>query len=263
MNSRTPQSINFDSVADLYDNYVRTDFDIPFWLEESKSVNGRVLELACGTGRVSVPLLKAGIDLSCVDYAPEMLARFRHKLEENHLSCRVYCQDIAELGIPDLFDLIIFPFHSFSEIADKQRQRLALTQIHSHMAEQARFICALQNPRVRSPSMDGTMRLIGEFPLPEGGTLVVRTRLTFDPSTQIANGEQVYERLSSEKVLLEQRSLTINFYLFNKMEFELLVRECGFSIEALYGDYVRQPFEEESSPFMIWKLKRTTTVPSI
>ena len=59
--------IDFDSVAVLYDIYVRTDFDIPFWLREAKTVAGKVLELTCGTGRVSLPLLRAGVDLTCVD----------------------------------------------------------------------------------------------------------------------------------------------------------------------------------------------------
>ncbi len=129
MDSVPSKPIDFDAVADLYDTYVRTEFDIPFWLDETKATAGKVLELGCGTGRVSLPLLKAGVNLTCVDYAPGMLARLRKKLQERNLSCPVYRQDMAELDLPDPFDLIFVPFHSFSEIVDSQRQRRALQRI--------------------------------------------------------------------------------------------------------------------------------------
>jgi SAM-dependent methyltransferase len=259
MSGRTPQSIQFNRVADLYDIYVRTDFDIPFWLNQTRSVRGKVLELACGTGRVSLPLLEAGVNLSCVDCAPEMLAQFRRKLKERDLSCPVYCQDIVQLNLPDRFDLIFIPFHSFSEITDRQRQRLALKQILSHLAEEGRFICTLQNRIVRTSTMDGAMRLIGEFPLPEGGLLNVSARMAFDPSTHIASGEQVYEQFSPEKVLLDRRVLGVDFYLFDRHDFESLLSESGFSVYALYGDYERHLFEGGTSPFMIWTLRRSAT----
>ena len=44
-------SINFDLVADIYDYYVNVDFDIPFYLNETKDFNEEILELMCGTGR--------------------------------------------------------------------------------------------------------------------------------------------------------------------------------------------------------------------
>ena len=78
--------------------------------------------------------------------------------------------------------------------------------------------------------------------------------MTFEPSTHIASGEQLYERYSSEKSLLDQRVLGINFYLFDRREFESLLTENGFSVEALYGDYECHPFDEKTSPFMIWRL---------
>ncbi|MGA2625176.1 MAG: class I SAM-dependent methyltransferase [Bacteroidota bacterium] len=259
MNGRTPQPIQFDRVADIYDSYVNVDFDIPFWLLEAGSVSGKVLELACGTGRVSIPLLKAGVDLSCVDYAPGMLAQFRRKLENSQLSCPIYCQDMAELALPDRFDLIFIPFHSFSEILDRRKQREALMRICSHLTERGAFICTLQNPTVRTVSMDGTSHLVGEFPMQNGEMLLVRSTLIFDPGTQVASGEQLYERLSRDKRLIEQRHLNVNFYLFSESEFAGLIRDVGFEIEALYGDYDRRPFDQGTSPFMIWKLKRSAT----
>jgi len=67
--------IDYDRVADVYDLYVTSDLDVGFYIQEAGKVRGKVLELMCGTGRVSIPLLEAGVDLTCVDASAGMLAR--------------------------------------------------------------------------------------------------------------------------------------------------------------------------------------------
>ncbi len=255
MNQESFRSIYFDSVADLYDDYVRTEFDIPFWLSEARAVKNKVLELTCGTGRVSLPLLKAGIDLTCVDYAPRMLDRFQKKLEQHRLSCSLICQDIAELTLPGRYGLIFIPFHSFSELVTEEDRRKTLLRVRRHLAGNGIFICTLQNPALRTASMDGTSRPIGEFSLPHGESLVVKSRLTYDPSSQLAEGVQLYSRYASNGTLVDQRTLDMRFYLFRREEFEALARECGFTVDALYGDYDYGRFDETTSQFMIWKLR--------
>lgn len=68
-------SIRWDWVASLYDAYVTATFDLPFWLQHATAAKGAVLELMCGTGRISVPLAEAGVSLTCVDASAGMLAR--------------------------------------------------------------------------------------------------------------------------------------------------------------------------------------------
>ena len=70
------KNIDFGFVADLYDSYVNVSFDIPFYQSLCKGYHGNILELMCGTGRVSLPLIKDGVQLTCVDYSKEMLDVF-------------------------------------------------------------------------------------------------------------------------------------------------------------------------------------------
>ncbi len=249
----TSQSIQFDRVADLYDTYVRTEFDIPFWLAESRQAGGKVLELTCGTGRISIPLLKAGIDLTCVDYAPGMLSVLRKKFIENRLSCPLYCQDVAELSLPDRFNLIFIPFHSLSEVVERDRQREVVRRIREHLTDDGQFICTLQNPAVRTVTMDGSWTLAGEHRTDEGDTLVIRTRLVYDKVSHIASGHEVFEKFSRGGSAVDRRFLNLTFYLFEKDEFESLAVRSGFEVLALYGDYEYHPFQEDASAFMIWK----------
>jgi SAM-dependent methyltransferase len=249
--------ISYSTVAHLYDSYVNTDFDLSFFLKEAHEARGKILELACGTGRLSIPLLQAGIKLTCVDYSKEMLDIFREKLEKNHLSCRIFHQDMAELSLREPFDLILIPFHSFSEILDEAKQAQALVKIREHLADTGRFVCTLHNPIVRTRSMDGTVRPLGRFPATDGRTLLVSTCFKYDDRSQNVSGAQFYEVYDAHDVLVEKTQLDVSFHLFHKTQFEKLVLTAGFKVAQLYGDYQRSPFDDAKSPFIIMVLEKS------
>ena len=75
--------------------------------------------------------------------------------------------------------------------------------------------------------------------------LIVKSQLSFDGATQLAEGVQSYERRSPEGSIIENRIIEIRFYLFYKRQFESLVRALGFEVAALYGDYDYKSYEEE------------------
>ncbi len=109
--------IDYDRVADVYDLYVTSDLDVGFYVEEATKALGKVLELMCGTGRVSVPLLEARVDLTCVDVSAGMLARLQERLRERKLEARVVRADIRHLDLgKEEFELALIPFHSFCEL---------------------------------------------------------------------------------------------------------------------------------------------------
>ena len=80
------KSIDFDPVARYYDLCVHPDFDLPFWVEEARRHPGRRLELMCGTGRISLAILREGLPLTCVDYSAGLLSIFREKLSREGLA---------------------------------------------------------------------------------------------------------------------------------------------------------------------------------
>lgn len=157
----------FSRIADLYDTYVQVDFDISFFLKETRKSPGEVLELMAGTGRVSIPLIEAGVRLTCVDKSAERLAVLRKKLEQRGLAADLVQMDVCELELSKCFDSIIIPFHSFSEIVSVEDQRRALARIHEHLASGGRFVCTLRNP-ANTPPPDGMLRLFSKHALAEG-----------------------------------------------------------------------------------------------
>ncbi|MHB0935977.1 MAG: class I SAM-dependent methyltransferase [Armatimonadota bacterium] len=194
-------AMNYARVAEKYDQYVKSTFDLPFFLEEARKAGGPVLELMAGTGRVTLPLLEAGVPLTAVDSSPEMLTILRRKLAERGLRAEVVQQDVTALNLPQRFPLIILPFHSFSELLTVEDQQQALQRIHAHLAEGGRFICTLHNPPVRMKGEDGRLRLYGEFPLPDDGTLLLWGLSQYSPGNPLVSGLQLYEEYDAEGVV--------------------------------------------------------------
>lgn len=248
-------SARWDDVASLYDTYAQATLDIPFFLQEATKISGDVLELMAGTGRISIPLARAGVRLTCVDNAPEMLAILRQKLTKADLSAQVYEMDVRELALHRQFDLILIPFHSFSELISTTDQQKVLARIYEHLSEQRRFICTLHNPSQRLRSVDGQLHLVGTYPDKEHQTTLLFWSLSsYEPTTHVVHISQFYEQYDNRGVLQEKRLLQINFVLLQREEFETLAKSAGFKVLALYGDYSYTPFDDETSPYMIWVL---------
>jgi len=252
-------AMDYERVAAIYDAYVRKDFDLAFFLEEVRGTPGKVLELMAGTGRLSIPLIEAGADLTCVDSSAAMLEVFRKKLEDRGLAAGLVCMDVCELSLGEAFDLIFIPFHSFAEILNVDGQRRALERIAGHLTDSGRFICTLHNPAVRLKAADAGTRLLGRYPLGnEEGTLLLWSNEKFYEEERLVRGYQLYEIYDRDFRMQSRFFLDLVFYVHDRESFEALAAGAGFSVEALYGTYGRAGFDKGQSPVMIWTLRRRT-----
>jgi len=247
---------NYNSVADLYDIYVPATFDIDFFINETRNAGGEVLELMSGTGRVSIPLLQAGVHLTCVDFSGDLNAILKEKLNELDLKAEVYQADVRDLNLERQFEMVIIPFHSFAHLTTLEDQRKALGRIKQHLNPNGTFICTLSNPTVRQKDVNGQYRLIRRYPLSAtGGNLLLWTvEKNHSDDPEVVEAMQFYEEYDSNGVLHSKRVLELHFRLSEKEEFEELLQDAGFKIKSIYGDYSYSEFKEDS-PFMIWILE--------
>lgn len=249
------QHIDYNSIAEIYDLYVTADYDVPFFLSETKPVRGPILELMAGTGRLSLPLIEAGAKLTCVDSSSAMLEVLSRKLKPRGLHANIHCADVCQLRLPARFELAILPFQSFMEILGEENQRAALAAVFACLAPGGRFICTLHNPAIRRRQVDGLLRLVGQFPA-ENGTLVVSG---FEQGGRsVVSRDQFFEFYNADGRLREKRLLQMKFAFVEKDEFEQMARSSGFRIVQLYGSYDRAPFDPAQSPVMIWVLEKPT-----
>ena len=84
------------------------------WLPENK--DARILELCCGTGRLTLPIAKEGYDITGIDYTPSMLAQAKIKASEAGLEISFIEADIRTLNLPEKYDFIFIPFNSIHHL---------------------------------------------------------------------------------------------------------------------------------------------------
>lgn len=248
-----PLPIDYDSIAGIYDLYVRADYDVPFFLSEVQEVKGAILELMSGTGRLSLPLIEAGAKLTCVDGSQGMLDVLSKKLAQRGLHADVHCMDVRRLDLPTRFELAILPFQAFMEITREEGQKAALASVHACLAPGGRFVCTLHNPAVRRTQVDGVLRVVGRFPA-DDGTLVVSGFET--GGHPVVSRLQFFELFGPDGYLRWKRLLPMEFAFVDRDAFERMAREAGFRVTQLYGSYDRTPFDPARSPVMIWHLAK-------
>ncbi len=247
---------DYDTIADLYDLYMQGISDTAFFVSETKRSSGEVLELMSGTGRVSIPIIEAGVKLTCVDLSAESNAILESKLYKMGLKADVVQMDVCELDLGKKFEQIIIPYSSFAHITVPDGQRKALVRIRRHLLSGGTFICTLPNPGLRRREVDSQLQFAGRVALPGAqGMLLLWSMEHFnDDDHEVVEGMQFYEEYDARGVLKSKRFFEVHFRLSSRDEFEELAKAAGFKVRAFYGDYSYSAFKDDS-PLMIWFLE--------
>lgn len=238
------------SLAALYDAFVFED-DIPLYLELAQSQGHRVLEVACGTGRVVVPLVKNGFHVVGIDASAPMLALARAKLDLLGLDAGLVEADMRsfQLARQD-FDLAVVAVKSFAYLLERDDQRRCLHAIHEHLRSGGLLAIDLLHPKpdfVGAPI--GTLRDdLMQHGHGDGHLIVQRIEsvVSADLARQIRVIRSTYEVVDTHGAVVEKRFVEWPYRWTHRFEAEHLLERAGFAVEALYGGYRREPFTSES-----------------
>lgn len=245
--------IDYNSVAEIYDIYAAATYDHDFFLSRVMAET-RVLELTSGTGRLSIPLIKAGAILTCVDISQGMINILERKLKDEGFQANVLCADVQHLDFAGEFEIVILPFQSFLELVGKAKQLNALRSAYRALVPNGRFYCTMHNPIVRRKSVDGVMRGVGTFPCDRGYVVVTGFETGGDPVIQRS---QIIERFNRAGQLEARIIQPMRFELIEESNFRKLATEAGFVVKTVFGDYEASKFDAETSPVMIWELEKS------
>ena len=118
----------------LYDLFCgRLELGLDFYLGLAKMAGGPVLDLACGTGRILLPCLKAGVDVEGLDLFPNMLAHLRHKASALGFEPRLHQSNMAGFRLPRRYALIMIALNAFVHNLTTEDQLATLNACHEHL----------------------------------------------------------------------------------------------------------------------------------
>jgi SAM-dependent methyltransferase len=238
-------------LASLYDLFP-FEADLPLYLELAAAQGGRVLELACGSGRVLVPLVQAGHQVVGLDASPHMLALAREKLAAAGLAdvtrARLIQGDMRELALGEVFDLAIVAVKSLAYLVHRADHQRVLAAIAEHLRPGGLLVLDLLHP---SPAWllqpPGSLHQDLVQHLPERGLTLARTEtaVSTDLAAQVRVIRSAYELVTDDGAVTK-RFVEWPYRYIYRFEAEHLLERAGFEVEALYGGYAREPFVSDS-----------------
>jgi len=128
--------------------WANTRHDIEFYKKEAIKAKGKILEVACGSGRIYLEILKHGCEIYGFDISPEILKVLKKKGKEQKLKPRVYRADMRNFKLDHRFSLIIIPFRSFLCNLTVDDQIKTLRSVKKHLLPKGKLILDILYPSI-------------------------------------------------------------------------------------------------------------------
>ena len=217
-------------IAEWYDDWLasRTE-DVDFYCGYFDGFPGRVLELACGSGRLLVPIAKRGVLIHGLDSSEDMLHALSEKASDQHLdSIEVHHQSMECFSLPTTFDAIFVASGSFQLLTLRESAIRSLKCIRDHLAEDGFFLADIFIPWDAIIAQEkSAYHVTRDVTRPDGKRSIVLERFAIDLSLQQKLGSYRYEFYDHERLVsCLVNDLAIRWYW--KDEFLSLLSEAGF-----------------------------------
>ncbi|NNK71078.1 MAG: class I SAM-dependent methyltransferase [Flavobacteriaceae bacterium] len=229
--------------ANIYDGMNTFLTDLKFykrWMPENKSA--RILELCCGTGRLTLPIAKDGYDITGVDYMPSMLEKAKVKASEDGLDAKFIEADIRTLDLPELYDLIFIPFNSIHHLYKNEDLFKTLQVVKNHLKEGGLFLLDCFNPNIKF-IVEGERqpKEISNYSTNDGRDVMIKETMRYESSTQINRVEWHYF-INGEFNSVQN----LDMRLFFPQELDAYLEQHGFNIIHKFGGFEDEAFNDKS-----------------
>ncbi len=218
--------------------------DIPFYVEQAKRANGPVLELACGTGRLAIPIAQSGIEIVGLDLSPSMLSHARDKAEQSGVAITFVEGDCRSFALRRKFALIFIGFNSMQHMHDHASLAGLFACVRQHLADGGRFVFDVFNPKLSLLARQNNERKHErDYEDPDGnGTISFDHAVRYDDASQVAHIQCYFTRRGATGEHRDFRVEELNMRCFFPQELDQLVRAHGFDIVEKFGTFERKLF---------------------
>jgi len=254
-----------DELAQLYDVAV-PDWpgEIEFYrqlAQQSPSGQRSVLEIACGTGRVAVQLASADVQITGIDLSNQMLDIARSKSTELP-NIRWMQADMRSFDLEEHFGLAIVPAYSFQLLLTENDQASCLDQTARHLEPGGRLVLHLERHDtdwLTSLPPDNFTRFepSGEAVHPLTGQLIrVSYAWSYEPAARVVTTIIRYETIEESGQISGRKDRhPLKMVCTSRHNLQQLLAQSGFETNAIYGDFVGNPLDDDSRE-MIWVARR-------
>jgi len=244
--SRHPANDIYSDFAEFYDLYVGDWIeDLPLCLEYARVAKKPVLEIGAGSGRLTIPIARAGVSVVGIDVSASMLARLEARLaqepEDVRLRVRAIQADMGTLNLGTQHDVILVPFYAFNYLLSRDMQRQALKRLAGHLVPDGRLIIDVFIPHSLIEHCPAEPILKVNRPDPRTGDPVRGWVVyTIDVPHQIETRRHIFDVTRPDGSVIHREFTTTRRYAYPGELVELF-KATGFRIEEVFTGYQKHP----------------------
>jgi SAM-dependent methyltransferase len=255
-------------IADYYDEspLVRDRTrDVVFYRDAVHEHGDPVLELGCGTGRITLALAAAGHRVTGLDISGRMLERCNQKRAELPREARERIHlvqgDMTRFDLGEKFRLVIIPFRPLQHLLEVDEQISCLESVRRHLWSDGRRAGERRGRLILDVFQTDAERMhdlayqeeapVAEYAMPDGRRVRIAERVKAFHRAQQRNDVEMIFYVTGARGKEERLVFAWTLRYFFRYEVEHLLARCGFRVTAVYGDFDRSPLLD-SSPEMIF-----------
>ena len=225
--------------------------DIAFWQRMAAPIRGPILELGCGTGRVAIPVAKAGATVFGIDRSASMLDRGRAKVRRARLGSHVQLirGDIRHLPFPDrAFPLVMAPYGILQSLLDEKLLAATLKDVHRVLTRDGTFGLELVADLPAWEEYSNKVTLRGARG-PHGKPIKLIETVTQDRRKHITRFEQTFVegRGRSET----RKTFSLGFRTLSVPQMVQRLEQAGLVVSSVLGDYQGGPWDLRADVWII------------
>jgi ubiquinone/menaquinone biosynthesis C-methylase UbiE len=225
--------------------------DVPFWRRLAAAQDGRVLELGCGTGRIAIPVARAGAALVGIDRSPAMLSRARRRLRRAHLDTQAHLVrgDIRSLPFRTRpgFALVMAPYGILQSLTRESDLQQTLASVARVLRRGGLLGIDLVPDLPRWAEYERRTSLTGRRGQNTRLTLIESVRQDRRRRLTIFDQEYV-ERKGGERRV---RRFALTFRTLSVPQMTRRLEAAGFRVKAVLGDYQGGPWDSRADVWVI------------
>ncbi|MDF9831641.1 class I SAM-dependent methyltransferase [Parabacteroides sp. PF5-6] len=229
--------------ANIYDGLNTFLSDLQFykkWLPKNK--DAKILELCCGTGRLTIPIAQDGYTICGVDYTPSMLEQAKTKASDAGLEINFIEADIRTLNLQEKFDLIFIPFNSIHHLYTNEDLFKALRTVKNHLKDGGLFLLDCFNPNIQYVvEAEKEQKEIAAYTTIDGREVLIKQTMRYENKTQINRIEWHYF-INGQFHSIQN----LDMRLFFPQELDSYLEWAGFSTMHKFGGFNEEAFEDKS-----------------
>ena len=209
-----------------------------FYLDESKKSSGPVLEMACGSGRLTIPIAQSGVEIVGADLSKSMLETARAKALRACVDVQFFEADMRSFDLPGKFSTILIPGNSLLHLFTLDDLTRCFRSVRRHLAPNGRLVFDISKWEIAMLARDPSQR----YPVLTVNDITIEETATYDAAEQIRHFVWYCSKPGAPDFRVIEFSLRVIF----PQELLLILDAAGFQVDARYGEFTREPFTSAS-----------------